>query len=123
MSKILCVEDDDDSAFMLEQRLRRQGFDVVIAVDGEQGVAMSRSERPDLILMDIDLPVLDGLEATKRIKESPETRSIPIVALTAHAMVGDRESALRAGCDDFVTKPVDLPGLLEKIESMLTRSG
>jgi CheY-like chemotaxis protein len=123
LSKILCVEDDDDSAFMLEQRLRRQGFDVVIAVDGEQGVAMSRSERPDLILMDIDLPVLDGLEATKRIKESPETRSIPIVALTAHAMVGDRESALRAGCDDFVTKPVDLPRLLEKIESMLTRSG
>jgi len=120
VSKILCVEDDDDSAFMLKQRLQRKGHEVVIAVNGEQGVMMAKSERPDLILMDIDLPIINGLEATRQIKEASDTASIPIIALTAHAMVGDREAALEAGCDDFDTKPVNLPGLLNKISALLT---
>ena len=119
MAKILCVEDNDDSAFMLKARLQRQGYEVVIAVDGEQGVSKALLERPDVILMDIDLPIMDGLEATRRLKAAPETSSIPIIALTAHAMVGDRENALAAGCDDFDTKPVNLPRLLEKIKVLL----
>lgn len=119
MSKILCVEDDDDSAFMLKQRLQRQGYDVVIAINGEQGVSMARSERPDLILMDIDLPIINGLDATRQLKEEPETGTIPIIALTAHAMADDREAALQAGCDDFDTKPVNLTGLLEKMKALL----
>ena len=119
MSRILCVEDDDDSAFMLKQRLTRKGFEVVIAVNGDEGVSMAVSERPDLILMDIDLPIINGLEATRQIKEGQETGSIPIIALTAHAMVCDREAALEAGCDDFDTKPVNLSGLLKKIRDLL----
>lgn len=119
MSKILCVEDDDDSAFMLKQRLKRRGYEVIIAVNGQEGINMAQSERPDLILMDIDLPLVNGLEATRRIKGAPETSAIPIIALTAHAMIGDREAALDAGCDDFDTKPVNLPGLLEKIKALL----
>lgn len=119
MTRILCVEDDDDSAFMLKQRLKRQGYEVVIAVNGQQGIEMAESEKPDLILMDIDLPIVNGLDATRHIKASPETGSIPIIALTAHAMVGDREAALQAGCDDFDTKPVNLPGLLERIRALV----
>jgi CheY-like chemotaxis protein len=116
--KILYVEDNDDNIYMLEQRLRRAGFAVVIARDGAEGVAMAATERPDLILMDIGLPVLDGLEATRRLKAAPETKDIPVVALTANAMTGDREKAMSAGCDDFDTKPVDLPRLLEKIRAL-----
>ena len=120
MSKILCVEDDDDSAFMLKQRLKRSGYEVVIAVNGRQGIEFAGSEKPDLILMDIDLPIINGLDATRQIKETQETESIPIIALTAHAMVGDRESALEAGCDDFDTKPVDMSRLLGKIRALLS---
>ncbi len=116
--KILYVEDNDDNIYMLEQRLRRAGFAVVIARDGAEGVAMAVTERPDLILMDIGLPVVDGLEATRRLKAAPETKDIPVVALTANAMTGDREKAMSAGCDDFDTKPVDLPRLLEKIRAL-----
>lgn len=119
MTKILCVEDDDDSAFMLKQRLQRQGYEVVIAINGKQGIEMAASEQPDLILMDIDLPIVNGLDATRCIKGTAETSSIPIIALTAHAMVGDREGALQAGCDDFDTKPVNLPGLLERIRALV----
>jgi two-component system cell cycle response regulator DivK len=116
--KILYVEDNDDNIYMLEQRLRRAGFTVVIARDGAEGVAMAGTERPDLILMDIGLPILDGLEATRRLKAAPQTKDIPVVALTANAMMGDREKAMSAGCDDFDTKPVDLPRLLEKIRAL-----
>ena len=112
--RILYVEDNDDNIFVLKSRLSRAGFTVVIANDGAQGVAMATSEQPDLILMDLSFPVLDGWEATRRIKAAPGTRHIPIIALTAHAMLGDREQALAAGCDDFDTKPVELPRLLEK---------
>jgi len=119
VTKILCVEDDDDSAFMLKRRLQRHGYEVTIAVNGNEGVAKARQEQPDLILMDIDLPELNGLEATRLLKSASETSAIPVVVLTAHAMVGDREGAFEAGCDDFDTKPVDLPGLLEKIQSLL----
>ena len=104
---------------MLSRRLTRRGYEVTLAVDGEQGVAMARSEAPALILMDMSLPGLDGWEATRQIKGTPETRGIPVVALTAHAMAGDREKALAAGCDDFDTKPVDLERLLGKIEALL----
>ena len=117
--KILYVEDNDDNVYMLEQRLRRAGFAVVIARDGAQGVAMAGTEAPDLILMDLGLPVLDGLEATRRLKAAAQTKHIPVVALTANAMTGDREKAMAAGCDDFDTKPVDLPRLLEKIRSLV----
>ena len=116
--KILYVEDNDDNVYMLERRLKRAGFDVVIARDGAQGVAMAVAEQPDLILMDLGLPVLDGWEATRQIKAAPETKHIPVIALTAHAMTGDREKALAAGCDDFDTKPVDLPRLLGKIQAL-----
>lgn len=121
MTRILCVEDDDNSAFMLKRRLQRQGLEVIIAVNGNEGVAMARQEQPDLILMDIDLPELNGLEATRLLKTAPETSAIPIIVLTAHAMIGDREGAFKAGCDDFDTKPIDLPGLLEKIRALLPR--
>lgn len=117
--KILYVEDNDDNIYMLERRLRRAGFEVVIARDGAQGVVMAISEQPALILMDLGLPVLDGSEATRRIKAAPETRHIPVIALTANAMTGDKEKALAAGCDDFDTKPIDLPRLLGKIEVLL----
>ncbi len=119
MAKILLVEDNEMNRDMLSRRLVRRGYDVAIAVDGEQGVAMARSEAPALILMDMSLPGLDGWEATRRIKAAPETRGIPVIALTAHAMSGDREKAMAAGCDDFDTKPVDLARLLEKIEALL----
>ena len=119
MKKILYVEDNEDNVFMLETRLRRKGFDVLVARDGEQGIAMAQAEAPDLILMDLSLPVLDGWEATRRLKAAAETRSIPIIALTAHAMAGDREKALSVGADEYDTKPVRLPGLLAKIDMLL----
>ena len=118
MKTVLYIEDNDDNIYMLKNRLARKGFNVLIAVDGAQGVAMAASERPDLILMDLSLPVLDGWEATRRIKASQDTRSIPIIALSAHAMPGDREKALAAGCDDFDTKPVEFDRLLKKIEGL-----
>ncbi|MDE0029288.1 MAG: response regulator [Deltaproteobacteria bacterium] len=121
MTRILYVEDNDDNIYMLERRLRRKGYDVVIATDGEAGVEMSRSAAPSLILMDLNLPVLDGWEAAGRIKSAPETRHIPIIALSSHAMEGDRESAITAGCDDYDTKPVDLARLLAKIEALLPK--
>ena len=119
MSKILLVEDNEMNRDMLSRRLQRRGYEVVIAVDGEQGVALARSENPELILMDISLPDLDGWEATRQIKASPETQSIPVLALTAHAMSGDREKCLEAGCEDYDTKPVDLERLLRKMQALL----
>ena len=121
MPKILYVEDNEDNIYMLTRRLTRKGYDVVVANDGEQGIAMAHSEAPALILMDMSLPVLDGWEATRRLKASGDTRDIPVIALTAHAMAGDREKALGAGCDDFDTKPVELPRLLAKIEALLPK--
>lgn len=119
--KILYVEDNDDNIYVVKNRFTRAGFTVLVATDGEQGVAMAATERPDLILMDLRLPVLDGWEATRRIKAQPETQHIPIIALTAHAMTGDREKALAAGCDDFDTKPVEMPRLLEKVRALLPK--
>ena len=116
--KILYVEDNEDNIYMLERRLKRAGFDVLIARDGAQGVAMAAAELPDLILMDLGLPVLDGWEATRQIKAAPQTKHIPVIALTANAMSGDKEKAMAAGCDDFDTKPVELPRLLGKIEAL-----
>jgi len=117
--KVLYVEDNDDNIYMLQNRLKRAGFTVLIARDGAEGVAMAAAELPALILMDMGLPVLDGSEATKRIKAAPETKHIPVIALTANAMTGDKEKALAAGCDDFDTKPVDLPRLLGKIQALV----
>ena len=117
--KILYVEDNDDNIYMLERRLKRAGFDVVIARDGAQGVAMALAEHPALILMDMGLPVLDGWEATRQIKAAPETKHIPVIALTSNAMTGDKEKALAAGCDDFDTKPVELSRLLGKIQALM----
>jgi two-component system, cell cycle response regulator DivK len=122
LSKILLVEDNEMNRDMLTRRLQRRGYEVVIAVDGAQGLAMAQSESPALILMDISLPVLDGWEATRRLKMAPETKSIPVIALTAHAMSGDRERCIEAGCDDFDTKPVEIARLLGKIETLLQRS-
>jgi len=119
MPKILLVEDNEMNRDMLSRRLERRGFQVVIAVDGQQGVDLARSETPDLILMDMSLPVLDGWEATRQLKGAAETRAIPIIALTAHAMAGDREKALEAGCNDYDTKPIELPRLLGKIDGLL----
>jgi CheY-like chemotaxis protein len=116
--KILYVEDNDDNVYMLKNRLARAGFTVVVATDGVQGVAMAASEHPDLVLMDLTLPDIDGEEATRRIKAAPATRHIPVLALTANAMSGDKEKALAAGCDDFDTKPVDLPRLIGKINAL-----
>jgi CheY-like chemotaxis protein len=116
--KILYVEDNDDNIYMLENRLKRAGFMVLIARDGAQGVEMASSERPDVILMDLGLPVLDGWEATRRIKAMPGTRHIPVIALTADAMTGEKEKAIAAGCDDFDTKPVELTRLLDKIRAL-----
>ena len=121
MTKILYVEDNDDNVYMLRGRLTRAGFTVVVAGDGEQGVAMAASEAPALILMDLSLPVLDGWEATRRLKAAAETRPIPVIALSAHAMEGERARALAAGCDDFDTKPIDLPRLLDKIRALLPK--
>ena len=117
--KILLVEDNEMNRDMLSRRLTRNGYEVVIAVDGQQGVDMAAAQRPDLILMDMSLPVMDGWEATRRVKADPATKAIPVIALTAHAMAQDREQALAAGCDDFDTKPVELPRLLEKIKTLL----
>ena len=122
MAKILLVEDNEMNRDMLSRRLLRKGFEVVIAVDGEQAVTMAQSEFPDLILMDMSLPVLDGWEATRRVRADNTTSHIPIIALTAHAMSGDREKALNAGCDEYDTKPIELPRLLEKIDALLLRS-
>lgn len=119
MSKILYVEDNEDNIYMLTQRLTRKGYDLVIARDGEQGLKMSQTEEPDLVIMDLGLPVLDGWEAIRQIKSSRNTSHIPIIALTAHAMEDDRDRAQEAGCDDFDTKPVDMPRLLEKIRMLL----
>src|SRR5262249_41293074 len=121
--KILYVEDNEDNIFMLRSRLTRAGYTVVIATDGAQGVAMAASERPDLVLMDLSLPVLDGWEAARRIKSAPETSRIPIIALTAPAMAGDPEKALAGGCDDFDTKPVELPRLIGKIRALAPAGG
>jgi len=121
MSKILLVEDNEMNRDMLSRRLTRKGYEVVIATDGQEAVDMARSAGPDLILMDMSLPVIDGWEATRQVKANPESKAVPIIALTAHAMSGDREKALAAGCDDYDTKPIELPRLLEKIESLLAR--
>ncbi|HZU12442.1 MAG TPA: response regulator [Chloroflexota bacterium] len=119
MAKILIVEDNEMNRDMLSRRLQRKGYDVVIAVDGGEGMAMARSAAPDLILMDMSLPVVDGWEATRQLKADTETSKIPVIALTAHAMAGDREKAMSAGCDDYDTKPIELPRLLSKIETLL----
>ena len=121
--KILYVEDNDDNVYMLKARLTRAGFTMIIATDGAEGVAMAASEQPDLILMDLSLPVIDGWEAARRLKAEPLTRAIPVIGLTAHAMAGDRDKVLEAGCDDYDTKPVELPRLLQKIETLLGRTG
>lgn len=121
MPKILLVEDNEMNRDMLSRRLMRKGYEVIIAVDGQLGVEIARAEAPDLVLMDMSLPVLDGWEATRRLKAAPETRPIPVIALTAHAMAGDRDKALEAGCDDYDTKPVEFTRLLEKIELLLNR--
>jgi len=119
MPKILLVEDNEMNRDMLSRRLQRRGYDVVTAVDGESGLAMTRTETPALVLMDMSLPGVDGWEATRQLKADPATRAIPVIALTAHAMAGDREKALAAGCDDFDIKPIDLDRLLGKIEALL----
>ena len=121
MAKILLVEDNEMNRDMLSRRLVRKGFEVVIAVDGQQGVDMTLAESPDLVLMDMSLPVMDGWAATTAIKQNPATAGLPVIALTAHAMSGDREKALAAGCDDYDTKPVELARLLEKINALLQR--
>jgi two-component system, cell cycle response regulator DivK len=119
MPKILLVEDNEMNRDMLSRRLIRKGYEVVMALDGQQAIEMAVSESPDVILMDMSLPVIDGWEATRRVKAEDRTRGIPVIALTAHAMAGDREKALEAGCDDYDTKPIDLPRLLEKITALL----
>jgi len=122
MTKILIVEDNEMNRDMLSRRLIRRGYDVVLAFDGAQGVEMARTEAPDLVLMDMSLPVLDGWEATRRIKRDPATAALPVIALTSHAMAGDEARARSAGCDDFDTKPIDLERLLGKIERWLGRA-
>ena len=119
MAKVLLVEDNEMNRDMLSRRLIRRGFQVVFAMDGQQGVDLARSERPDIILMDMSLPVIDGWEATRRVKADDATRSVPVIGLTAHAMAGDREKAIEAGCDDYDTKPVELDRLIGKIERLL----
>src|SRR5919202_4690617 len=121
MAKILLVEDNEMNRDMLSRRLQRKGHEVLIAVDGAQGIKLAQSENPDLILMDMSLPVLDGWEATQQLKASPETSGIPIIALTAHAMAGDREKCLEVGCDDYDTKPVEFSRLLGKIQALLEK--
>jgi two-component system, cell cycle response regulator DivK len=121
MPKILLIEDNEMNRDMLSRRLLKRGYEVVVAVDGQEGVAKARAEAPALVLMDMSLPVLDGWEATRALRADPATRSIPIIALTAHAMAGDREKALAVGCDDFDTKPIELERLIGKIEALLGR--
>jgi two-component system, cell cycle response regulator DivK len=122
MARILLVEDNEMNRDMLSRRLIRRGYEVALALDGEQGLAMARTEAPALILMDMSLPGMDGWEATRQLKAASETSAIPVIALTAHAMAGDREKAIAAGCDDFDTKPVDLERLLQKIAALLRRA-
>ena len=119
--KILYVEDNDDNVYVVRQRLTRAGFTVLVAADGAQGIALATAEQPDLILMDLSLPILDGWEATRRLKEATRTKHIPIIALSAHAMTGDREKALAAGCDDYDTKPIDFERLRAKIDAFLSQ--
>ena len=119
MAKVLLVEDNEMNRDILSRRLSRRGYVVVFAMDGQQGVEMGRSEKPDIILMDMSIPVMDGWEATRRIKSDDAMRNVPVIGLTAHAMSGDREKALKAGCDDYDTKPVELDRLIEKIERLL----
>jgi two-component system cell cycle response regulator DivK len=121
MSKILLVEDNEMNRDMLSRRLQRKGHQVLIAIDGAQGVELAQSHEPDIILMDMSLPVLDGWEATQQLKAAPETSEIPIIALTAHAMAGDREKCLEVGCDDYDTKPIEFPRLLGKIQALLEK--
>jgi CheY-like chemotaxis protein len=120
--KILLVEDNEMNRDMLSRRLERKGYEVLLAMDGAQGVEMARARAPDLVLMDMSLPVLDGWEATRQLKADDATRGIPVIALTAHAMAGDQEKALEAGCDDYDTKPVELPRLLGKMEALLKKA-
>jgi two-component system, cell cycle response regulator DivK len=122
VAKILMVEDNEMNRDMLSRRLERKGYKVLIAVDGEQGVAVARANAPDLVLMDMSLPVVDGWEATRRLKADDRLKHIPVIALTAHAMANDRDKALEAGCDDYDTKPIELPRLLAKIEALLVGS-
>ena len=119
MAKVLLVEDNEMNRDMLSRRLIRRGFEVVFAVDGKQGVDLARSEKPDIILMDMSLPVMDGWEATRCVKSDDATRSVPVIGLTAHAMSGDREKAIEAGCDDYDTKPVEINRLIGKMERLL----
>jgi two-component system cell cycle response regulator DivK len=119
MAKVLLIEDNEMNRDMLSRRLIRRGFQVVFAMDGQQGIDLARSERPDIILMDLGLPVIDGWEATRRVKGDNATRGVPVIGLTAHAMSGDREKAIEAGCDDYDTKPVEFDRLLAKIERLL----
>lgn len=119
MPKILLVEDNEMNRDMLSRRLQRKGYEIIIAVDGGQGVEMAHADKPDLILMDMSLPVKDGWTATRELKQHDDTKHIPVIALTAHAMAGDRDQALEAGCDDYDTKPIELPRLLEKIGKLL----
>src|SRR5262245_25234225 len=119
MARILLVEDNEMNRDMLSRRLQRRGYEVVLAVDGAEGVSAARAHKPDLVLMDMSLPVLDGWEATRQLKADDATQAIPVIALTAHAMAGDEEKAREAGCDDYDTKPIELPRLLGKIEALL----
>lgn len=121
MPKVLLIEDNEMNLDMLSRRLRRKGYEVILATDGEQGVAIAKSEKPDLILMDMSLPVISGWDATRSLKANPVTHSIPVIALTAHAQSRDREQALQAGCDDYETKPIELLGLLHKMELLLRK--
>jgi len=122
MTKILLVEDNEMNRDMLSRRLERKGFEVLIAVDGQEGVNMARSESPSLILLDMSLPVIDGWEAVRKLKEDPKTKSIPVLGLSAHAMTPDRDKAISAGCDDYDTKPVDIKRLLGKIQALLDQN-
>jgi two-component system cell cycle response regulator DivK len=119
MPKILIVEDNEENRDALSRRLQHRGFEIVMAADGKAGVAMAQTEKPDLVLMDMNMPELDGWEATRRIRAAPETQTLPVIALTSHAMAGDRDRALEAGCADYHTKPVDFPKLLTQIEALL----
>lgn len=122
MAKILIVEDNELNLDVLTRRLQRKGYEIITAEDGQKGVTLAKTEHPDLILMDVSLPILDGYDATRQIKADPQTKEIPVIILTAHAMVGDREKALESGCNDYETKPIDFPHLLEKIEKLLKKA-